>query len=93
MSADDGETLAPHEIVLRGIPLSEDEKAFRKAIDKAIEASLDRAADDDVHATDVIEQRLHDDLPRFVYKRLKRRPMIVPVVVEIWRSTCGLIRR
>ena len=42
-----------------------------------------RAADDDVHASDVIEQRLHDDLATFVYTRLKRRPMIVPVVVEI----------
>jgi len=82
VSADDGESLAPNEIVLRGIPLAEDEEAFRKAVDTAIEATLDRAADEDVHATDVIEQMLHDDLAELVFKRLKRRPMILPVVIE-----------
>jgi len=83
VSADDGETLADHEIVVRGVPLAEEEKAFIRAVRKAIEATLDRAADDDVHAPDVIEQMLHDDLADFVYKRLRRRPMILPVVVEV----------
>ena len=83
VSADDGETLADHEIVVRGVPLAEEEKTFIKAVRKAIEATLDRAADDDVHAPDVIEQMLHDDLAEFVYQRLRRRPMILPVVVEV----------
>ena len=83
VSADDGETLADHEIVIRGIPVAEDEKAFLKAVRNAIEKSLDRAADADMHAVDVIEQQLHDDLAQFVYQRLKRRPMILPVVVEV----------
>jgi ribonuclease J len=83
VSADDGETLADHEIVLRGIPLAEDEQALIKAIRQAIEKTLDRAADDDVHAPDVIEQMLHDDLAEFIHRRLRRRPMILPVVVEV----------
>jgi ribonuclease J len=83
VSADDGETLADHEIVLRGVPLAEDEKAFVSAARRSIEATLDRAADEDVHAADVIEQMLHDDLAEFVYERLRRRPMILPVVVEV----------
>jgi ribonuclease J len=83
VSADDGETLADHEILLRGVPLAEDEKAFVHAARQSIEATLDRAADDAVHAADVIEQMLHDDLAEFVYQRLRRRPMILPVVVEV----------
>ena len=83
VSADDGETLADHEIVLRGVPLAEDEQTLIKATRKAIEKTLDRAADDDVHAPDVIEQMLHDDLAEFVFQRLRRRPMILPVVVEV----------
>jgi ribonuclease J len=31
----------------------------------------------------VIQKHLHDDIAEFVYKRLKRRPMILPVVVEV----------
>jgi ribonuclease J len=83
VSADEGDTLADHEIVLRGVPLAEDEKRFTAAVHEAIELTLDRAADDDVHAVEVIEQMLHDDLSAFVYKRLRRRPMILPVVVEV----------
>ncbi|MEX2448136.1 MAG: hypothetical protein WD404_05260 [Solirubrobacterales bacterium] len=40
-------------------------------------------ADDEVHAVELIEKILHDDLAKFVYKRLKRRPMILPVIVEV----------
>jgi ribonuclease J len=84
VSADKGETLAPHEIVVRGVPLAGgDEKAFVKALRAAVEDSLDRAADNDIHEVEAVQQALHDDLAEFVYKRQKRRPMILPVVVEI----------
>jgi ribonuclease J len=32
---------------------------------------------------ELVQQVLHDDLAEFVYKRLRRRPMILPVVVEV----------
>ena len=32
---------------------------------------------------DVLQQQLHDDLGAFVYERLRRRPMVLPVVVEV----------
>jgi ribonuclease J len=83
VSADEGDTLADHEIVLRGVPLAEAEGTFTAAVHEAIEVTLDRAADEDVHAVEVIEQMLHDDLSAFVYKRLRRRPMVLPVVVEV----------
>jgi len=30
-----------------------------------------------------LQQLLHDDLAAFIYDRLKRRPMVLPVVVEV----------
>jgi ribonuclease J len=83
VSADTGDTVTDPEIVLRGIPLTEDEKAFVKATRKTIEAALDRAADNDIHEVELVQQALHDDLAEFVYKRLRRRPMILPVVIEV----------
>ncbi|MDP2709682.1 MAG: ribonuclease J [Solirubrobacteraceae bacterium] len=83
VSADEGNTVADHEIVLRGVPIAAEEGAFLAEVREAIEDSLDRAADDDVHAVELIEKILHDDLAEFVYKRLRRRPMILPVVVEV----------
>ena len=32
---------------------------------------------------ELLESMLHDDLAAFIYERLKRRPMVLPVVVEV----------
>src|SRR3954452_4099057 len=53
VSADDGETLTDHEIVLRGIPLTGDENAFVKAVRKLVVKSLDRASDNDIHEVEL----------------------------------------
>ncbi len=83
VSVDEGETLTDHEVILRGVPLTEDEPAFVAAVRAQVEQSLDRAADNDVHEVDLVQQLLHDDLAEFVFRRLRRRPMILPVVVEV----------
>ncbi len=31
----------------------------------------------------MLESMLHDDLAAFIYDKLKRRPMVLPVVVEV----------
>ena len=36
-----------------------------------------------VWAYHLLQQELHDDLAAFVYDRLRRRPMVLPVVVEV----------
>jgi ribonuclease J len=42
-----------------------------------------RAAHDGIREIDMLQQELHDDLAAFVYDRLRRRPMVLPVVVEV----------
>ena len=49
----------------------------------AVERSLRAAAGQGVREIDVLQQTLHDDLAEFVYERLRRRPMVLPVVVEV----------
>ncbi len=83
VSAQDGKTLAPPELVIRGVPLAEPEQDFMAAAGEAVGQTLDRAAGEHIHEADLIQQLLHDDLARFVYQRLRRRPMILPVVVEV----------
>lgn len=78
-----GDTLADHEVILRGVPLVEDEEDFAAATRSAVEDSLDVAADREIDEPGLLEKHLHDDVAKFVYGRIKRRPMVVPVVVQI----------
>ena len=48
-----------------------------------VETSLAQLAEEGVTEPVLLQQDLHDDIAAFVYDRLRRRPMILPVVVEV----------
>jgi len=48
-----------------------------------VDASLARAADDEVREVTLLQEHLRTDVAEFVYRRLRRRPMVLPVVVEV----------
>jgi ribonuclease J len=70
------------EVLLRGVPAEEEEElidTLRDAVDESLEKATKQGIDD----PDRLEEFLHDDLAGVVYNRLKRRPMLLPVVVEV----------
>jgi ribonuclease J len=79
----DGSSVVAPEVLARGVPFLDSESAFLDELREAVEDSLDRAAEQQISETDVLESFLHDDLAQFIYRRLKRRPMVLPVVVEV----------
>jgi ribonuclease J len=83
VSEQDGSSVVPPEVLARGVPFLDEEGSFLAELRDAVEDSLDRAADQRVTEIDVLESFLHDDLAAFIYERLKRRPMVLPVVVEV----------
>ena len=48
-----------------------------------VEGSLTEASSDGVREPLLLQQDLHDDIAEFVYARLRRRPMVLPVIVEV----------
>ena len=54
-----------------------------EALRDAVEDALDRAATDDVHEREMVEQIVTDDLAEFLFRRLSRRPMILARVIEV----------
>ncbi len=70
------------EVLLRGVPAEEEEELIETLRD-AVDESLEKAAKQGVNDPDRLEEFLHDDLAGVVYNRLKRRPMLLPVVVEV----------
>ena len=69
--------------MLRGAPRAAPAPTFRDALRDEIEVALDRAVARDVHDPAALEQALHDHLATFIPDRGRRRPMILPVVVEV----------
>jgi ribonuclease J len=82
VSEQSGESVAPPEVIFRGVPFA-DQDGLVEDIQAEVERSLATAARNGVRATDLLQQELHDDLAAFVYDRLRRRPMVLPVVVEV----------
>jgi ribonuclease J len=70
-------------VIFRGVPFLDEADELEEEIRDTVEASLAREAKEKVFEVDVLTQVLHDDLAKLVYDRLKRRPMVLPVVVEV----------
>ncbi len=83
VSEQTGESVAPTEVIFRGVPFIEQADGLVADIREEVERSLARAAQDGIREIDLLQQELHDDLAAFVYDRLRRRPMVLPVVVEV----------
>jgi ribonuclease J len=83
VSEQDGSSVADPEVIFRGVPYPDDAEKLLGQIRDTVEKSLDRAADEEIREIDLIQKLLHDDLAELVYDKLKRRPMVLPVVVEV----------
>ena len=70
-------------MIFRGVPFLDEADELDEEIRLTVEETLSRAAGEGVREVDVLTDMLHDDLAKLVYERLKRRPMVLPVVVEV----------
>ena len=83
ISEQTGQSVVDPEVILRGVPFIQPDDEVLEEIRGAVEASLAKAAKEEVREIDLLQELLHDDLAAFVYERLRRRPMVLPVVVEV----------
>ena len=83
VSEQTGESVVPPEVIFRGVPFIEQADELVSDIREEVERSLTVAAREGAREIDLLQQALHDDLAAFVYDRLRRRPMVLPVVVEV----------
>ena len=83
ISEQDGSSVAEPEVIFRGVPFPDEAEELLDEIRDTVEASLERAAEEEIREIDLLQKILHDDLAALVYERLRRRPMVLPVVVEV----------
>jgi ribonuclease J len=83
VSSDDGAQVAPPEIIFRGVPFLAEADGLVEELREVVTASLAEAARHEEREAVLLQQDLHDDVAGFVYERLRRRPMVLPVIVEV----------
>ena len=77
-----GSVLTGPEIITRGwVYAPEAEDLLDEACD-TVAASVERALADGIRDVEALEREVRRSAGRFVNERTKRRPMIVPVVME-----------
>ena len=76
----DGGELAPPELISRGV--AEDSELLDELREEAERVVAELSADG-VTEIKLLQEHLHDAIGQVVYDRTRRRPMILPVVIEI----------
>jgi ribonuclease J len=83
ISEQTGQSVADPEVIFRGVPFTDEAERLLDELRDQIDSCLEKAAAEEIREVDLLEKKLHDALGAFVYDRLKRRPMVLPVVVEV----------
>jgi ribonuclease J len=80
---DDGKVAADPEVIFRGVAFLEEAGSLVEDLQDLVEDQLEDAASSGKRENHLIEEDLHDAIGKFVWQRLRRRPMVLPVVVEV----------
>jgi len=83
VSSDDGSVVADPEVIFRGVAFLEDAEGLVEDISDLVEDQLEGASKAGNREPHLIEEDLHESIGKFVFQKLRRKPMILPVVVEV----------
>ncbi|MCP9484852.1 MAG: ribonuclease J [Gaiellaceae bacterium MAG52_C11] len=71
---------APPELIARGF--GESDELLDELRDEATRV-LEELEADDIHEIKLLQEHLHDSVGQIIYDRTRRRPMILPVIIEV----------
>ena len=83
ISSDDGSVVADSEVIVRGVAFLDGTEDLVDEVKDVVEDALEEAAEAGNREVHLIQEDLHEAIARLVYEKLRRRPMILPVVVEV----------
>jgi len=81
LGASNGSVAGKPELIARGF--AEPGEPLLEEMREEAQRVLDELVKDDVREIKLLQEHLHDGLGQLIYDRTKRRPMILPVVVEV----------
>jgi ribonuclease J len=78
-----GKVETPPEIVMRGFSGNTNEDGFLDQARQAVMNTLESSSDEEKGDYGMIKEKIRQDLKRFIVKNTSRRPLIMPVILEI----------
>ena len=78
-----GKVETPPEIVMRGFSGNTDEDGFLDQARQSVMNTLESSSDEEKGDYGMIKEKIRQDLKRFIVKNTSRRPLIMPVILEI----------
>ena len=83
ISGDDGSIVADPEVIFRGVAFLEEADGLVEDLKDVVEDALEEAANAGTREPHLIQEDLHDAIAQVRLATLRRRPMILPVVIEV----------
>jgi ribonuclease J len=78
-----GRLESPPEIVTRGIASAEEAASLAEEAGRLLAGAMDARPAEEARDADLTRERVRDELRRFYKRRTQRRPVVIPVVMEV----------
>ena len=81
LASSNGGSTAPPELIARGF--GDSDELLDELRDEAVQGARRSSPSDDIAEIKLLQEHLHDSVGQLIYDRTRRRPMILPVVIEV----------
>ena len=83
LSADDGEPVAPPEIITRGFVYVKEADDLMEELRRVVNESLESCERHRIREWSAIKGRIKSNISGYLYKTTRRSPMVLPVIIEV----------
>ncbi len=83
MSGEDGQLISGPDIITRGFVYVKESEGLLEELRRVAVDALDRCRDRNIRDWSSIKGEIKGDLSSYLYKKTKRNPMILPVIMEV----------
>ncbi|MBB6695552.1 ribonuclease J [Cohnella xylanilytica] len=83
ISKEDGKILSDPDTISRGFVYVRDSEGLIREVNRLVTDTARRMLEENASQWNVMKQTLKDALGQFLYEKTKRRPMILPIIIEV----------
>jgi len=83
LSKTEGKMISSPDIISRGFVYMRDSEDFMKKINQLVTTTIHNLQKKDINNWNVVKKQTRETLGRFLYEQTKRKPMILPIIIEV----------